>query len=623
MKQDGEHDRAFERPDRVLEPPHARDGQIGLYHRNDRSMLPELLSHQKLEDLLGQVDDPLINRTSGCVVQAHGAEAQTAGDLAEQTIEVQTQGGQARLSVVSHVAQTSTLGQWSEALQAHAAEARSLELDAARAAHEQWWHQFWRRSFIDITGDAAAERVTQAYAAQRFISACAGRGRFPIKFNGSIFTMRGPATKAKRRNADGETVTDPEQRYNPDYRRWGGGYWFQNTRLIYWPMLAAGDWEMIEPWFQQFEDVLRLCRHRVQKHLGIEGAFFPETMTMWGTYRNDNYGYDRAPERSGALTENHYIRWYWQCALELATMMLEYRAQTGRDAWWRQRAYPLVLDALKFYYGYFTDRDAQGRIRFEPMQVLETYWDAANPSPDIAGLQHVLDALLALPAPLTPDADRPFLQRFRDELPPIPVGTDEEGLGPQILPGERYADKHNMENCALYAVFPYPQGALGGPLHEEAQCAFDRRPMQKVGGWFQDAVQAALLGRADEAADLVTAALAPDEASEAQLAQRGFEITPGLRFPGFFGPNADWVPDQDHGCVNSLALQRMLLQTQNGALRVLPAWPERWNVHFRLHAPGGTVVEAQYEDGRITQQQITPARRQRDVAAAVEPVASG
>jgi hypothetical protein len=34
------------------------------------------------------------------------------------------------------------------------------------------------------------------------------------------------------------------------------------------------------------------------------------------------------------------------------------------------------------------------------------------------------------------------------------------------------------------------------------------------------------------------------------------------RFPAFWGPNYDWVPDQDHGNLNSLALQCMLLQSE-------------------------------------------------------------
>jgi hypothetical protein len=59
-----------------------------------------------------------------------------------------------------------------------------------------------------------AAYVSQMYHLQRFITACAGRGAYPIKFNGSLFTV-----------PPGPTEQDP------DYRRWGPGYWWQTTRL--------------------------------------------------------------------------------------------------------------------------------------------------------------------------------------------------------------------------------------------------------------------------------------------------------------------------------------------------------------------------------------------------------
>ena len=64
---------------------------------------------------------------------------------------------------------------------------------------------------------------------QRFMNACSGRGGSPIKFNGSIFTVE------KKPGASPETAEG-----DPDWRNWGGSYWFQNTRLSYWPMLAGG-----------------------------------------------------------------------------------------------------------------------------------------------------------------------------------------------------------------------------------------------------------------------------------------------------------------------------------------------------------------------------------------------
>src|SRR5438477_6039529 len=90
----------------------------------------------------------------------------------------------------------------------------TIKSDAA--AHARWWHDFWQRSWIFVDGDEEARKVTQGYVLQRFVSACAGRGAYPIKFNGSIFT------------AD---ITGPKgEKWGADYRTWGGCYWFQNTR---------------------------------------------------------------------------------------------------------------------------------------------------------------------------------------------------------------------------------------------------------------------------------------------------------------------------------------------------------------------------------------------------------
>jgi len=78
--------------------------------------------------------------------------------------------------------------------------------------------------------------VTQGYVLQRFMNACSGRGGSPIKFNGSIFCVE--------KNPGASPVTEEG---DPDWRNWGGSYWFQNTRLSYWPMLAGGDSEMADP----------------------------------------------------------------------------------------------------------------------------------------------------------------------------------------------------------------------------------------------------------------------------------------------------------------------------------------------------------------------------------------
>ncbi|MFW6414250.1 MAG: glycosyl hydrolase family 95 catalytic domain-containing protein, partial [Verrucomicrobiota bacterium] len=513
-----------------------------------------------------------------------------------------------RLSVVAHCERCESVEQWAGAIQELARDAREPDIEQARAEHERWWRDFWDRSFIDITGDADADAITRAYQLQRYVTACAGRGLFPIKFNGSIFNVTGPPQVSKKDRSQQHT-------YNADYRTWGGGYWFQNTRLIYWPLLAAGDWEMMRPWFDLFEHAATLCRHRCREQLGKEGLFFPETMMMWGLYRNKDYGYERPGDFQAGLTLNCYIRRYWQGGLELSTLMLDYLAHTGDERWWREQGYPIVRDVVRFYHDYYQKRDESGRVVFEPSQSLETWHTATNPAPDIAGLEHVLKRLMALPDALIDAKDRTMFDGFLDALPPVPVERYDEHHTGRLVPAERYDDLKNMENGELYPVFPYPQGALGGSLHAQASNAWPIRRMRNVCGWMQDAVHAAMLGRAEEAAQMLIAALVPEDQADPRVKWRWLlkPQHPKIRFPGFFGPNFDWVPDQDHGCVHMLALQKMCLQTQHGKLRILPAWPKHWNVHFRLHAPDQTTVETVYRNGTLETVDVFPMERRNDV----------
>ena len=87
-------------------------------------------------------------------------------------------------------------------------------------------------------GRPKRKRPVQSYAIQRYMTACAGRGAQPIKFNGSLFTVGHDLP-------DGESST--EENHDPDYRAWGNSFWNQNTRLIYWPLIATGDNDLLAP----------------------------------------------------------------------------------------------------------------------------------------------------------------------------------------------------------------------------------------------------------------------------------------------------------------------------------------------------------------------------------------
>ena len=85
------------------------------------------------------------------------------------------------------------------------------------------------------------------------------------------------------------------------------------------------------------------------------------------------------------------------------------------------------------------------------------------------------------------------------------------------------------------------------------------------------------------------------------------------RFPAFWGPNYDWVPDQDHGSVLLKTLQAMLLQSDGQTCYLLPAWPEGWNVDFKLHAPFNTTIAGEVHNGKIVHLTTVPETRSADV----------
>ena len=51
------------------------------------------------------------------------------------------------------------------------------------------------------------------------------------------------------------------------------------------------------------------------------------------------------------------------------------------------------------------------------------------------------------------------------------------------------------------------------------------------------------------------------------------------------------------------------------AIVLFPSWPcEDWAVHFKLHAPGRTVVEGVYDgNGTLSRFTVTPSSRRADV----------
>jgi hypothetical protein len=100
------------------------------------------------------------------------------------------------------------------------------------------------------------------------------------------------------------------------------------------------------------------------------------------------------------------------------------------------------------------------------------------------------------------------------------------------------------------------------------------------------------------------------------VAARAKSKDAGSRFPAFWGPNYDWVPDQDHGSIILKTLQAMIIQSEGRQIHLFPAWPKEWNVDFKLRAPFRTIIEGNFINGRASVVTVTPPSRLKDIVLA-------
>lgn len=159
--------------------------QIGWYHHNTKSIGPQMCAQiQGLQDF--PRPDPLLGRTCGAIITA------TRGQRISDTQLQSTPGHSHQFQIAVHTEHPATPQQWQQATEQLQAQANSIPLELRRQQHTNWWREFWNRSWITISSQQPSEAnpaqavddayvVSQAYALQRFINACAGRGHYPIK----------------------------------------------------------------------------------------------------------------------------------------------------------------------------------------------------------------------------------------------------------------------------------------------------------------------------------------------------------------------------------------------------------------------------------------------------------
>ncbi len=557
------------------------------YHRNETTVVPDTLSLQGMTNAAGAVKDPLLHRTFGGYITGTGFVAPGTRNRPSMSGTPMLVSKYPMRSFSLRVAcpsgQMDSAADW--LVQATDLARSSASSHRALRRNKDWWHDYWQRSWVNITGNEEAPTLTRSYVLQRYMQACGGRGTLPIKFNGGAFTVP----------PDGKMD-------DSDYRKWGDTHWWQNIRHMYYPMMESGDFEMTDPFFQMYESAVPIGEARSKIYEGVDGVYFPETMTIWGTYGNHNYGWDR----TGYKPSDVLCPWWAKTrnqGPELVGMMLDRWDYTQDKSFLQNQLLPMATVVLTYFDQRFP-RTADGKLLLTPTQVIETYWDdVTNDTPTIAGLRNITARLNDLPSNLTTPAQRELFAKMLAACPDLPMqDIVTNGMTVHVIaPAMDYNPKrHNVENPELYPVWPFYLYGLDKPDLQLARDTYALRGSHKLDvGWGPDGNCAAVLGMTDEAARI--------------LKVKCENSNPEYRWPATWGPNFDWMPDQNHGGNLLNTAQLMLLQADSRKILLFPAWPKDWDVDFKLHAPYQTTVEATLRDGKLVRLKVTPKSRGKDV----------
>ena len=581
-----------------------RKNRLLFYHRNpEQTVFDVVVAQQGMDGVKSQMMNPLKNLTFGGTLFGENLEftgitdgIYAGTDYRAWNFRSSKAARKEQFCIVLHTDQTETVAQWEQGMQAAlqriAPKGRNSVKTIAQDKKQtrSWWNAFWQRSFIVAEGEA--QEITRNYTLFRYMLGCNAYGSVPTKFNGGLFTFD-------------PCHVDEKQSFTPDYRKWGGGTMTaQNQRLVYWPMLKSGDYDMMSAQFDFYNRMLKNAELRSRIYWQHNGACFSEQIENFGLPNPAEYGFKRPEWFDKGLEYNAWLEYEWDTVLEFCQMILETKNYADADI---TPYLPLIESSLTFFdehYRMLASRrgrkalDGDGHLVLFPGSACETYKMTNNASSTIAALRTVLETYGQKEEMLRTIPSIPLRYiEVKDSLNPESVPELKQTISPAVS-WERI---NNIETPQLYPVFPWRIYGVGKENLELARNTYFHDPdaikFRSHTGWKQDNIWAACLGLTEEAKRLSLAKLSDGP----------------HHFPAFWGPGYDWTPDHNWGGSGMIGLHEMLLQTNGEQILLFPAWPKEWNVHFKLHAPGKTMVEATLKNGEVKDLKVFPENRKKDI----------
>jgi alpha-L-fucosidase 2 len=372
-----------------------------------------------------------------------------------------------------------------------------------------------------------------------------------------------------------------------------------NVEMNYWPAEVCNLSELSQPLFDWAEARVPQGQRLAQNLFGSRGIFFVPVGDSTGIGNADNLLYSW-PSAAGWLAQQFWRHW-------------EY---TGDRAFLDRRAFPFLKEVASFYEDYLV-KDAGGKYLIVPSLSPEnpvkghpawTRFTTVSSTIDLEIAREVLTHSILASETLKVDSDQ--AGRWRSMLEDLPTpAIDSQGEIVEWSEDAQSVDPGHRHMSKFYGLFP---GDRITPEGSPALAAAARKALlhrleygyASMNGWSYSWLTAlfARLQDGDSAASQL------DRQARCCVNDNLISLITDFRGQGL---TIGWFRGQkifqiEAALGATAAVAEMLLQSQGGVIRILPALPQRWPAGSvaGLVAQGGFIVSTDWHAGRVDRVQI-------------------
>lgn len=447
---------------------------------------------------------------------------------------------------------------------ARVARISASDIDALERSHRAWWKQFWLRSFVELSDKV----LTDYYYGSLYVLGSSSRpGKLPPSLWGNFITT--------------------------DNAGWGGRYFMNyNEEAPYYGVFSSNHADLAVPYNRMVLAQIPWQKNKTAR-AGYLGVSFQRTFSPFTVIAQSpdlapvagNKDYTKLPSDQKSNATFSFLP------------TIQYYEYTGDVEFLRSQLYP-ALRELDAFWRDFAVRDIDGKHWIFEHSSAHEGGDDVNPNLDLGFAHRVESELIATSEVLKLDAAlRPVWQGFSDQLAPYPQGNVQgkpvfyeaasvKGDSSQsrlFVPGDQPI---NLEGL----VFPGENLAIGG---DDLQLETARNSLREMNSW------AVTKGGNSHNGFCKIFPIA------ARIGWPAEDLIAKLRAAILF----QWRPSnltvfQGGGGIETAgsieAIDSMLLQHENGVLRVFPDWPASRDASFmRLRAKGAFLVSSALRGGHV------------------------